>query len=163
MQVLTAGVLRLVASVWQFFREPGSKECPHMISVMLVDDQPAILAGLTSLVESTGIARVIATETDGDTAIDIAIEQKPDLILLDVSLGQVSGVDIARKLKQRWQEARVIAVSAHASSVYVRGMINAGASGYMLKDNGPKEIVNAITTVMQGGQWIGEGLSFEPV
>lgn len=130
---------------------------------MLVDDQPAILAGLSSLVESSGIAEVVATETDGDAAVQTAVDKKPDLILLDVSLGNVSGVDIARKLKDRWQDARLLAVSAHANSVYVRGMINAGASGYMLKDNGPTEIVNAITTIMQGGQWIGEGLSLDPV
>jgi len=134
-----------------------------MFSIMLVDDQPAILAGLSSLVESTGIAEVVATETDGDAAVQTAVDRKPDLILLDVSLGNVSGVDIARKLKHRWQDARLLAVSAHANSVYVRGMINAGASGYMLKDNGPMEIVDAITTIMQGGQWIGEGLSFDPV
>ena len=134
-----------------------------MFSIMLVDDQPAILAGLTTLVESTGIAEVVATETDGNSAIAAALEQKPDLIMLDVSLGNVSGVDITRKLFAEWGGARVLAVSAHASSVYVRGMINAGASGYMLKDNGPREIAEAITTIMQGGQWIGEGLSLNPV
>lgn len=133
-----------------------------MFSIMLIDDQPAILAGMTTLIEDTGMARVIATATDGDSAIEIALERKPDLILLDVSLGRVSGVDIARKLKQKWQDARLLAVSAHSSSVYVRGMIDAGASGYMLKDNGPQEIVDAITTIMQGGQWIGEGLSYDP-
>lgn len=134
-----------------------------MISIMLVDDQPSILAGLTTLVESTGIAEVIATETDADAAIRVAVDRKPDLIFLDVSLGKVSGVDIARKLKQKWQDARVLAVSAHANSVYVRGMINAGANGYMLKDNGPQEIANAITAIMQGDQWIGAGISFDSV
>ena len=134
-----------------------------MLTIMLVDDQPAILAGMTTLVDSTGIAEVVATETDGDAAIRTAVERKPDLILLDVSLGSVSGVDIARRLKACWPEARILAVSAHANSVYVRGMISAGANGYMLKDRGPQEIIDAINTIMQGGQWIGEGLSLDPV
>lgn len=134
-----------------------------MFSIMLVDDQPAVLAGLVTLVENTGIAQVVATETDGEIAISTALEQKPDLILLDVSLGTTSGFDIARKLKQKWQDARLLAVSAHANSVYVRGMINAGASGYMLKDNGPGEMLDAIMTIMQGGQWIGTGLALDPV
>jgi DNA-binding NarL/FixJ family response regulator len=133
-----------------------------MFSIMLIDNQPAVLAGLANLVEGSGIARVIATETESDSAIEIALERRPDLILLDVSLGRVSGVDIARKLRQEWRDVRLLAVSAHSSSVYVRGMIDAGASGYMLKDNGPQEIADAITTVMQGGQWIGEGLSYDP-
>lgn len=134
-----------------------------MFSIMLVDDQPAVLAGLVTLVENTGIAQVVATEIDGEIAISTALEQKPDLILLDVSLGTTSGFDIARKLKQKWQDARLLAVSAHANSVYVRGMINAGASGYMLKDNGPGEMLDAIMAIMQGGQWIGTGLALDPV
>jgi DNA-binding NarL/FixJ family response regulator len=129
---------------------------------MLVDDQSAILAGLTSLVEGTGFANVVATETDADAAISTALDKRPDLILLDVSLGGVSGVDVAHKLFQQWPDARVLAVSAHADAVYVRGMLNAGASGYMLKDNGPGEIVDAIKTIMDDGQWIGEGLAFNP-
>jgi DNA-binding NarL/FixJ family response regulator len=129
---------------------------------MLVDDQSAILAGLTSLVEGTGFANVVATETDADAAISTALDKRPDLILLDVSLGGVSGVDVAHKLFQQWPDARVLAVSAHADAVYVRGMLNAGASGYMLKDNGPGEIVDAIKTIMDDGQWIGEGLEFNP-
>ena len=134
-----------------------------MLSIMLVDDQPAILAGMTTLVDNSGIGKVVATETDGEAAIQTALERKPDLILLDVSLGGVSGVDIARKLKAQWPEARVLAVSAHADSVYVRGMISAGANGYMLKDRGPQEIVEAIQTIMRGEQWIGAGLSLDPV
>lgn len=130
-----------------------------MYSVMLIDDQPAIIAGLKALVEGTGIASVVAAETDSERALATALEHRPDLILLDVSLGSDSGVDIARKLIANWREARVLAVSAHASSVYVRSMIDAGASGYMLKDNGPGEIAEAIDTIMTGGRWIGAGLS----
>lgn len=131
-----------------------------MYSIMLVDDQPAILDGMTTMVENTGIARVVATETNGEAAIDTAVAQKPDLILLDVSLGGVSGVDVARNLLARWRDARVLAVSAHADLVYVRGMLDAGASGYMLKDNGPDEILAAIETIMDGRRWIGNGLAF---
>lgn len=130
-----------------------------MISIMLIDDQPAIVAGLTTLVEATGIAQVVVTETDGEAAVASAIEHKPDLILLDVSLGESSGVDVARQLFERCKDARVLAVSAHSDSFYVRSMLKAGVDGYMLKDNGPAEIVNAITTIMDGGQWIGSGLS----
>ena len=128
-------------------------------SILLVDDQAPILARLQKLVEDTGIARVIATETDGDSAVTTALREKPDLILLDVSLGRQSGIDVARRVLDEWQEARVLAVSAHADPVYVRGMLGVGASGYMLKDNGPGEIAGAISTIMDGGRWLGAGLS----
>lgn len=134
----------------------------NLFSIMLVDDQSAILEGLKRLVESTGIAQVVAAETDGDQAVTTAISKKPDLILLDVSLGRQSGIEVAQRLFERWGDARVLAVSAHADPVYVRGMLGAGARGYMLKDNGPSELANAITTIMDGGRWLGAGLSPEP-
>ncbi len=133
-----------------------------LYSIMLVDDQAPILESLKKLVEGTGIARVVAAETDGDLAVSTAVRKKPDLILLDVSLGKTSGIDVARRLFEQWRDARVLAVSAHADPVYVRGMLGVGASGYMLKDNGPKEIASAISTIMDGGHWLGGGLSAEP-
>lgn len=130
-----------------------------MISVMLVDDQQAILSGLAELIESTGIAKVVAAETDGEAAISSALSLYPDLIMVDVSIPEMSGIDIAKKLVEKWQDVRILAVSAHANSIYVRSMLNAGAQGYMLKDNASSEIKNAMRTVMSGGTWIGEGLS----
>lgn len=133
-----------------------------LYSIMLVDDQTLILESLKRLVEGTGIARVVAAETDGDLAVSTAVRKKPDLILLDVSLGKTSGIDVARRLFEQWRDARVLAVSAHADPVYVRGMLGVGASGYMLKDNGPNEIASAINAIMEGGHWLGGGLSAEP-
>lgn len=133
-----------------------------LYSIMLVDDQAPILESLKKLVESTGIARVIAAETDGEQALTTAVRDRPDLILLDVSLGGTSGMEVARRLFEQWRDARVLAVSAHADPVYVRGMLGVGASGYMLKDNGPREIASAISTIMGGGRWLGGGLSAEP-
>ncbi len=134
----------------------------NLYSIMLVDDQDAILESLEKLVEGTGIARVVAAETDGDQAVTTAVRKKPDLILLDVSLGQTSGIDVARRLLEQWRDARVLAVSAHADPIYVRGMLGVGVSGYMLKDNGPNEIARAINTIMDGGRGLGDGLSTEP-
>lgn len=132
-----------------------------MYSVMLVDDQSAILAGLKTLVEATGIAKVVATENDAVAVLATALAERPDLILLDVSLGQDSGIDVAEQILAQWPQARVLAVSAHANTVYVNGMINAGARGYMLKENGPREIADAIGAIMGGGRWMGAGLNVD--
>lgn len=136
---------------------------PKPFSIMLVDDQVPILESLQKLVENTGIARVIATATDAESAVTTALREKPDLILLDVSLGRQSGIDVARRMLDQWQGARVLAVSAHVDPIYVRRMLGAGASGYMLKDNGPSEIASAISTIMGGGHWLGAGLPPEIV
>ncbi len=130
-----------------------------MITIMLVDDQPAMLTGMKSLVEDTVTAQVVACVSNPDEVVSTALELRPDLILLDVSLGRVSGIDVARDLLGAWPEARVLAISAHADSIYVRGMLDAGARGYLLKDHLASEVASAIEKVLGGGAWRGAGLA----
>lgn len=130
-----------------------------MISIMLVDDQPAILKGLEKVVNSTGIACVVATETNGPDALASAAKYRPDMIMLDVSMPEMNGIDVAKELVGKYENVRILAISAHGSSIYVRGMLNAGANGYMLKDNASAEMKNAIQTIMKGAKWLGRGVS----
>ena len=131
-----------------------------MYSVMLVDDQEGMLLELRAVVEATGLARVVAAETSGKAALESAALLKPDLVLLDVSLGEESGVDIAARLHDDLPDTRILALSAHANPVYVRGMLKAGACGYLLKDNVHGEIGEAIAAVMSSSSWmwVGDGL-----
>lgn len=129
---------------------------------MIVDDQPAILQGLKELVEKSGLGRVVATETNGHDALVSVLKHHPDLIVLDVSMPEMSGIEFARHVKNLRNETKILAVSAYANNVYVRGMFNAGANGYLLKDNVATELVSAVRTVMDGGKWISEGLTEDP-
>ena len=131
-----------------------------MHSVMLVDDQEAMLVELRAVVEATGLAQVVAAETSGRAALHSAELLRPDLVLLDVSLGDESGADLAAKLLEDFPQTRILALSAHANPVYVRGMLKAGACGYLLKDNVQNEIGEAISSVMSGSSWmwVGDGL-----
>ncbi len=129
---------------------------------MIVDDQPTILQGLKELVENSGLGQVVVTETNGHDALDSAQKHHPDLILVDVSMPKMSGIEFARHLKFRQQDTKILAISAYANNVYVRGMFNAGASGYLLKDNISTELTSAIQTVIDGGRWISEGLTEDP-
>lgn len=96
-----------------------------MISIMILDDQPAILQGLKELVEKTGLGRVVATETNGHEALISVQKHHPDLILVDVSMPEMSGIEFARHLKDRREDTKILAVSAYANNVYVRSMFNA--------------------------------------
>jgi len=131
-----------------------------LYKVMLVDDQEGILLELRAVVEATGMARVVAAETNGSAALESAAMHKPDLVLLDVSLGEESGFDVAAKLLGEFPALRILALSAHANPIYVRGMLKAGASGYLLKDNVHDEISEAIAAVMSSSpcMWVGDGL-----
>ena len=129
------------------------------IKVMLIDDQPAILRGLEELVANTGIAEVVATATDGQEAIPKALELRPDIITVDVSMPGMTGIEIARKIKQQWSDVRMTAISAYANELYVRSMLEAGVQGYLLKDNAPEEIKEAFETILAGKVWLGKGLT----
>lgn len=125
---------------------------------MLVDDKPAILLGLSNLINNGGVATVTATSTDGEAALSCLESEQPDMVLLDVSMPSMNGIEVAREISKKWADLPILAVSAHANSVYIRSMMDAGARGYMLKDNVDDEMEPAIKTIMEGGNWIGRGL-----
>jgi len=79
--------------------------------------------------------------------------------LLDVSLPDMNGIEIARELKSAWPEVKILAISAYPDSLYVDSMLDAGALGYLLKDNVQDELVNAIQSISIGKQWLGKGLN----
>lgn len=130
----------------------------QMHSVMLVDDHPEILAYLSALVESTETARVVATATCGTEALEKAALHRPDIIILDVTLEGMSGFEIARILNQGLADTRILAVSTDASYRYVEGMLNAGATGYLLKKDAYDEAKHAIRVLMNGGMWLSKGV-----
>jgi DNA-binding NarL/FixJ family response regulator len=110
------------------------------------------------LINNGDVATVIATSTDGEAALSCLASEQPDMVLLDVSMPGMNGIEVARQILKQWTNLPILAVSAQANSVYIRGMMDAGARGYMLKDNAGDEINPAIKTIMEGGNWIGRGL-----
>ena len=127
--------------------------------VMLIDDQPAILRELESLIEGTGIAEVVATSEQGAIGVPLALKLRPDLVTVDVSLPGMNGIEIVYELKLNWPDVRILAISAYPYELYVRSMFTAGVQGYMLKEHAPEELKAAIESVMNGESWISDGLS----
>lgn len=130
-----------------------------MIKVMIVDDKPVVVNELTRLIEDSWAARVVDTAIDGKAAISSALKNRPDLILLDVSLPDMNGIEIARELKSAWPEVKILAISAYPDSLYVDSMLGAGALGYLLKDNVQDELIDAIQAISIGQPWLGKGLN----
>ena len=130
-----------------------------MYTVVLVDDQPAILQRLTELICDTGIARVIGTDSNSHTALELILRLRPDLVMVDVSMPSLSGVELTKALKSAWSQALVLAVSAHDDGIYLSNMMAAGASGYLLKDDAGTELPEAIKMLMNGGTWISARMS----
>ncbi|MCX5723219.1 MAG: response regulator transcription factor [Nitrospirae bacterium] len=116
--------------------------------VLMADDHSLILAGLRKLVEAD--CEVVGTAEDGRTLVAEAQKLRPDLILLDISMPLLNGLDAARQLRTLVPESKLIFLTMHASSTYAMEAFQVGASGYLLKRSAASELGLAIQSVLQG-------------
>jgi two-component system response regulator NreC len=122
--------------------------------VLLVDDHAMIRQGLSSLLEKQPDIEVVGSVEDGRKAADIARELAPDLVIMDISMPNLNGIDAMRKIVEEMGDVKVIALSIHSSRHFVAEMLKAGASGYILKECLFDELVEAIKTVLNGGTYL---------
>jgi two-component system, NarL family, nitrate/nitrite response regulator NarL len=126
---------------------------PRKISILLVDDHPIVREGLRSCLDRHKHLHVIAEAADGAEAIALARAWKPAVILMDINLPRVNGLEATAVIHREIPSAKVLALTVHRSREYVKRMKLAGASGYVLKDAPPAELVEAITAVARGETW----------
>jgi DNA-binding NarL/FixJ family response regulator len=122
--------------------------------VLLVDDHAIIRQGLASLLEKQPDIEVVGGVEDGRQAVDIARKLAPNLVIMDISMPNLNGIDATRKIVEELEEIKVIALSIHSSRRFVAEMLKAGASGYILKDCLFDELIEAIRTVLGGGIYL---------
>ena len=122
--------------------------------VLLVDDHAMIRQGLCSLLEKQPDIEVVGSVEDGRKAVDIARELAPDLVIMDISMPNLNGIDATRKIIGEMGDVKVIALSIHSSRHFVAEMLKAGASGYILKECLFDELVEAIKAVLNGGTYL---------
>lgn len=128
-----------------------------MIRLLLADDNGFVRSSLTELLTSGGDIAVVAQCTDGDEVVAAAKRTTPDVVLLDLAMPRVGGLEAARRLLAAHPEARVVILTATLSAVAVREARELGAVGYVLKDADPRELSHHVRTVAAGGTaWQGE-------
>lgn len=120
------------------------------ISLLLVDDHPMVQGGLLACFSYYDDIEVLGVSNDGATALAKAIELKPDVILMDVSMPSMNGIDATEIITERLPDTKVLIFSMHDSAEFVRSAIQAGASGYVLKDTSSEEVYYAIKAVAKG-------------
>lgn len=121
-----------------------------MIRILLADDHALFRQGLKSLLEAEGDFRVVGEAKDGWEALRHALEAKPDVILMDIQMPGLDGVQATKTILQEWPEARVIILTMYRQDAYVFEAVKAGARGYLLKDTDAKELIEAIRRVHAG-------------
>ena len=124
------------------------------IRVMIADDHAILRAGLRMLVSAQPDMDVISEASDGETAIQTARESKPDVVLLDLTMPRVGGIKALHAIMRDCPEVRVLILTMHDDSAYLRSALAAGASGYLLKRAVDAELIAAIRAVHRGGVFI---------
>jgi DNA-binding NarL/FixJ family response regulator len=122
--------------------------------ILLADDQAIIRQGLCSLLEKQPDIEVVGAADDGQKAIELVRELKPDIVIMDISMPNLNGIDATRKITGEPGNVKVIALSVHSSRRFVTEMLKAGASGYVLKECLFDELLDAIRTVRNGGTYL---------
>lgn len=120
------------------------------MKILLADDHTVLSDGLRILIESQADAHVIAIATDGRQAVQMAHELCPDLVLMDVSMPVLNGIEAARKIHADNPKILLLMLSMHADMEYVHRSLEAGAQGYLLKESAGSEVLQAIRAVLAG-------------
>jgi two-component system, NarL family, response regulator NreC len=120
------------------------------LRILLADDHQILREGLAALLEKQPGWQVVEEAADGRTAVQLALKLKPDIVVMDIGLPELNGIEAARQIAAAAPEVKIIALSMHADRRFIKGMLTAGASGYLLKYSASQDLVRAIHTVMAG-------------
>ena len=129
------------------------------LRLLLVDDHPVLRAGLKAMLSAEADLHVVAEADDGASAVDLALELSPDLILMDVTLPHVNGTEATRRIKLARPTLAVLALSVHEELSFARMLLDAGANGYALKRSACDELVRAVRIVAAGGTYLDPALA----
>jgi len=126
----------------------------HRIRLLLVDDQDIVRAGLRSLLEAHQDLEVVGEAGTGEEAVALGTQLRPDVVLMDLTLPDKSGVEATRQIKRTAPEVSVLALTIHEDEAYFFEMLNAGASGYVPKRASPDDLLAAIRVAAAGDVYL---------
>jgi DNA-binding NarL/FixJ family response regulator len=129
------------------------------LRVLLADDHVTVRHGLKLLIDGESDMTVVAEASDGEAAVRKALEVKPDVVVMDISMPGMNGLAATRALKKAQPDARIVTLTRHADEAYLQELLRAGVSGYVLKRSAPTELLHAIRGVAAGGQYLDSTLT----
>ena len=129
------------------------------VRIVLAEDHTILREGLRALLSADPDFEIIAEVADGREAVRYVEKQVPDLILMDLSMPRMTGMDAIREIKKRYPRIKIIALTVHKTEEYLRTTLQAGADGYVLKDATHDELLMAIQNVLKGKTYLSPGVS----
>jgi len=129
------------------------------VRIVLAEDHTILREGLRALLTADPNFEIIGEAADGREAVRLVEKQIPDLILMDLSMPRMTGMDAIREIKKRYPQTKIIALTVHKTEEYLRTTLQAGADGYVLKDATHEELMMAIKSVLKGKTYLSPGVS----
>jgi DNA-binding NarL/FixJ family response regulator len=134
--------------------QPPVAPAAAQLRIFLADDHPVVLSGMKALVANDSSLELVGEATDGPTALRRAIELKPDVAVLDLSMPILNGIEVSRKLLAACPDCRVLVLTVHEDGAYLRQVLELGVSGYVLKRSAAEELIRGIHAVASGGLYL---------
>jgi len=125
-----------------------------MINILIVDDHPIVAEGIRKLIQDSNAANVVGVAGTGKACMDFLRWEKPDVILLDINLPDISGIDLCKMIKEKFASSKILALTTFNERSCIVSMMKSGADGYVLKNSETEEIIEAITEVHRGKKYL---------
>jgi DNA-binding NarL/FixJ family response regulator len=135
------------------------RDAANPLRILLADDHVTVRHGLKLLIDSQPDMTVVAEASDGHGAVQRAQELKPDVVVMDISMPGMNGLDATRRLKALQPGAAIVTLTRHGDDAYLQELLRAGVAGYVLKQSAPTELLQAIRAVAAGGQYVDSTLT----
>jgi len=132
---------------------------PPRLRIVLGDDHAIVRQGLKLLIDGQPDMIVVGEGSDGASVLELARALEPDIVVMDISMPAMNGLVATRTLKRRQPEVAIVALTRHEEETYVQELLRAGASGYVLKQSPPPELLNAVRAVAAGGIYLDPAIS----
>ncbi len=124
------------------------------IKVLIVDDHQLFREGLANLIGGSDEIEIIAEAENAGQAIEMTSKLNPDVIIMDIGLPKINGIEATKILKKKYPNIKIIALSMHSDKHYIKGMLEAGASGYLLKNSTHNQVMDAVKSVYNGKKYL---------
>lgn len=129
------------------------------VTVLLADDHPIVRQGLRHLLEAEPNVKVVGEASNGLEAVQLVEKFKPDVLIVDIVMPQLNGLEVLKQVRERSPATCCIVLSMQSADVYVVEALKVGALGYVLKETGPSELINAVNQVIQGQRYLSPRIS----